>query len=144
MKKHPFMHLSLNVLPHLSRALFTIVYGSIRNIIVWCQWQVVISLSWKKEAFLHPLFLPSTLKVFFPPFTFILQQDKTEISFQFIFSPLTFLPFSPLFSGALEWEGGYSWVGTAALSAVRWRTSQGQRERGSRVWMGVSSAASLH
>lgn len=40
-----------------------------------------------------------------------------------------FSRFPPLFSGASVREGSNSWLRSAAPSAVRWRTSQGQRER---------------
>lgn len=69
-------------------------------------------------------------KSFFDSLHFLLFfKKKKKNPFYIYCQPQPFSFFPPLFSSASVWEGSNSWVRTAAPSAVRWRTSQGQRER---------------
>lgn len=155
-KKYPFSHLSLL---HIRWMCFAFcehcplwLMGSLRqhNCVMSKTSGHLPFMTKKKKSFSGSI-IPSLLPILKLFLLFTFKKARTETSFQFVFSPLTFFPFFILFFPAPCFRvsaggGGDSWVGTAALSAARWRTSQGQRERerGSRGWMGVSSAASLH
>lgn len=109
---------------------------------MWCQRQVVISLSWrkKKKSFSGSI-IPSLLPILKLFLLFTFKKARTETSFQFVFSPLTFFPFFILFFPAPCFRvsaGGGGWLlgghcSTIGSALENFSGSKRERERQQRV-----------